>query len=188
MPRVNLLFGLAPAERLDVAADLVRRASARHLRFEVRLARFGVLERTTGATPHLVPECQPADALQRLWSACAERFPGCVTRDGFVPHLTVGRFASDARAARAQAAAYEAAWTPRSFEVRAPSLLAREGDQAPFAVQREVWLGLALERWLSDRGEVESRSSGDFLGGSAPRCDRRRRPRPQRAPSPRGWR
>lgn len=151
MPHVNLLFGFVPPDvgTLHRAAALVSRVVARHGTFAITLARFDVLEHATSSTVYLVPECDPPDALARLHAALAARFPDCVTRDGYTPHLTIGRFATVAEA-RAQAAALGRAWTPLRFDARALSLLTRPED-GPFVVETEVALGGALERWLAAR-------------------------------------
>ena len=151
MPHVNLVFGCV--SDLERARPLVERAVAGFTPFEVTLRRFEVFEHGESATIHLVPESAREGELERLRAAIARRFPACQgEKRAFVPHLTVGRFDSVARA-REHARRFERSWEARTFVVRAVSLVARPGSE-PFSVKHEVFLGGTLERWLARRGDV----------------------------------
>jgi len=142
MPHVNLVYGFVPEECFPAAAQAVAEAVQDVGAIRVRLARFERFEHRGSTTVWLDPETSPPDALRRLQSALAARFPGCVEQDsrgGFTPHLTVAKLTGSPPRIAEQIAAWQRSWTPVEFTVGAVDLISRRGGE-PFAVRASAGL------------------------------------------------
>ncbi|MDQ2583661.1 2'-5' RNA ligase family protein [Saccharothrix yanglingensis] len=133
-PHVTVLFGFVPESDFERAVPLPARAVAGVAPFPVRVA--GV--RGFG---HGVVWLDPAAGggpWTALHDAVRRRFPGCPTREGFTPHLTVGRSRG--------AADRIGAWDDRVDEV---VVLSRRGD-GPMLPRAAVALGSGDVRWFEE--------------------------------------
>jgi 2'-5' RNA ligase len=141
-PHINLLYPFRPAPELAAAANLLAEACATVAPFAVTLATFAFFRHPGGrCTLWLAPE--PADALRALQAALLQRFPECddVARHpaGFIPHLSVGQFATPA-ACQETRERLQAGWRPLVFRLDTLALLRRDAD-SPFAVECRVPVG-----------------------------------------------
>ncbi|MEU7867668.1 RNA repair domain-containing protein [Dactylosporangium sp. NPDC049140] len=132
MPHINLVYGFVPESGFAEAATLVADAVAGTGPIRVRLATVRRFEHRGSTTVWVEPS--PTEALRRLQSALAARFPGC-TADRYTPHLTIAKLTGPAT--ESMFAALRREWKPIEFTVTAVDLISRRGDE-PFAVRRTV--------------------------------------------------
>lgn len=141
MPHVNLLYGFVPEARFPEAAERVARVAAGRTRFAVSLCELGTFDHRSSTTLWLRPDADPPGALTGLQAALQAAFPKCVEQSraggGFVPHLSLGQFASPQQALDA---ARTFAWRPLRFEAGEICLISRFGGE-PFAVRHRIPLG-----------------------------------------------
>ncbi|CCH31286.1 RNA repair domain-containing protein [Actinosynnema sp. NPDC047251] len=135
---VTLLFGFVPESDFERAAPLLADAVAELPPFQVRID--GVREFKRDVV-WLDPAAGGAAPWTALHDAVRQRFPGCPTRDGFTPHLTVGR--------SRRAAEQVGARTDRVDEV---VVLSRRGD-GPMRPRFAVALGTGEVRWCAEEAD-----------------------------------
>jgi poly(A) polymerase len=140
MPHLNLLYGFVPAEHFAAAAAAAARALADFPPFTVTLDGYDTFTHRRSATAWLRPRDDPPDSVRRLQARLEALFPACTQQSehsdaGFIPHLSVGQFASPAEAHRVLPP-----WAPLTFRVGSVALLARHGNE-PFTVRYRVPLG-----------------------------------------------
>ena len=126
-PHITVVYPFAvQGHAWDAVRPLLAERLAQFRPFTVTLAELDAF-----AAPNRVLWRRPDDGgqLSRIRAALAEAFPAWVAEDklGYVPHLTLGFFGSDAAlaAARSQVAS---AWAPRRLRVRALSYVVLEAD------------------------------------------------------------
>ncbi|MFD7655810.1 poly(A) polymerase [Actinosynnema sp. NPDC059797] len=134
-PHVTVLFGFVPESDFDRAVPLLARAVAEVPAFPVRVA--GVREFRPGAV-WLDPAAAGAGPWAALHDAVRRRFPACAPREGFTPHLTVGR--------SRPAAERIGAWSDRVDRL---VVLSRRGD-GPMLPRAEVVLGTGEVTWCAE--------------------------------------
>ncbi|MFI5910764.1 RNA repair domain-containing protein [Dactylosporangium sp. NPDC051541] len=133
MPHINLIYGFVPEASFDAAARVVAATVEGTGPIRIRLHRLGRFDHRGSTTVWAEPETTPADALQRLRSALASRFPGC-TAGAYTPHLTIAKLTKNADQVYAE---LRGAWTPLEFTVTALDLISRRADR-PFEVRHTV--------------------------------------------------
>ncbi|MYT19491.1 polynucleotide adenylyltransferase, partial [Streptomyces sp. SID7760] len=89
---------------------------------------------------------EPWQALRRR---LAQRFPGCRGRDGFTPHLTLGRSRDPQRALAEFTARLGGSGAGTTARVGELAVLSRRGG-GPMRVRATVELGTGAWRWASD--------------------------------------
>ncbi|MFJ3201252.1 poly(A) polymerase [Streptomyces sp. NPDC086989] len=146
---VNLLFGFVPESSFEAALPLLAEAAAQTAPFTARPAGVHDFGHREDATLWLDPAAAGEAPWRQLRRALAERFPGCGGRDGFTPHLTLGR-SRDPQRARAEFTARlggSGAGTP--VRVGELAVLSRRGDE-PMRVRATVELGTGAWRWTPE--------------------------------------
>jgi poly(A) polymerase len=140
MPHITLLYGFLPDTYFADAIALIASILAKIEPFTVTLADFQTFTHPKTSTAWLRPIVEPAEALHELQTALHQIFPQCYeqntkTTAGFIPHLTVGQFATPS-----EAIAKLPPWHPRQFTVDSVALVSRQGDE-PCVVRHLVGLG-----------------------------------------------
>ncbi|MFE2549466.1 poly(A) polymerase [Streptomyces sp. NPDC059355] len=166
---VNLLFGFVPESSFEAALPLLAEVAAQAAPFTARLAGVHSFGHREDATLWLDPAAAGEEPWQRLRQGLAERFPGCRGREGFTPHLTLGR-SRDPQRARAEFAARlggtgagAGAGAGTSARVGELAVLSRRGD-GPMRVRATVELGTGTWRWVP---EPETRPAAPMLEAEA---------------------
>ncbi|MFT7834537.1 RNA repair domain-containing protein [Saccharothrix sp. BKS2] len=134
-PHVTVLFGFVPESDFDRAVPLLAGAVAEVPAFPVRVA--GVREFRPDVV-WLDPAADGAGPWAALHDAVRRRFPACATREGFTPHLTVGR--------SRPAAGSIGAWSDRVDRL---VVLSRRGD-GPMPPRAAVALGTGEVTWFPE--------------------------------------
>ncbi|WP_031507961.1 poly(A) polymerase [Streptomyces megasporus] len=148
-PHVNVLFGFVPEAEFERAVPLLADAVAEVSPFTARLEGVHTFGHREDATVWLDPA---ADGGEEPWAALhralVRRFPRCRgRREGFTPHLTLGR-AADPRRVAAECAARLEGVCARVGEL---VLLSRRGRE-PMRPRATVALGTGEVRWLPEDG------------------------------------
>ncbi|MGW8779741.1 poly(A) polymerase [Streptomyces sp. NPDC055796] len=150
---VNLLFGFVPESSFGEALPLLAEAAARTAPFTARPAGVHSFGHREDATLWLDPAAAGDEPWQRLRRGLAERFPGCRGRDGFTPHLTLGRSRDPQRALAEFAARLGGSGTGSGTGMAARvgelAVLSRRGD-GPMRVRATVELGTGAWRWVPE--------------------------------------
>ncbi|MFF4099667.1 poly(A) polymerase [Streptomyces sp. NPDC001903] len=150
---VNLLFGFVPESSFEEALPLLAEAAARTAPFTARPAGVHSFGHREDATLWLDPAAAGDEPWQRLRRGLAERFPGCRGRDGFTPHLTLGRSRDPQRALAEFAARLGGSGTGSGTGMAARvgelAVLSRRGD-GPMRVRATVELGTGAWRWVPE--------------------------------------
>ncbi|KOU19294.1 polynucleotide adenylyltransferase [Streptomyces sp. WM6372] len=154
---VNLLFGFVPESSFEAALPLLAEAAAQAAPFTARLAGVHSFGHREDATLWLDPAAAGDQPWQQLRRVLAERFPGCRGRDGFTPHLTLGRSRDPQRALAEFTArlggsgtgAGAGAGAGTSARVGELVVLSRRGD-GPMRVRATVELGTGAWRWVPE--------------------------------------
>lgn len=150
---VNLLFGFVPESSFEAALPLLAEVAAQNAPFTARLAGVHSFGHREDATLWLDPAAAGDEPWQRLRRGLAERFPGCRGRDGFTPHLTLGRSRDPQRALAEFAARLGGSGTGSGTGTAARAgelaVLSRRGD-GPMRVRATVELGTGAWRWVPD--------------------------------------
>jgi 2'-5' RNA ligase len=145
MPHVTLLYPFVPERQLLAAAEALRVPCEESPPFSLTLARFGCFQHGRGcATAWLAPS--PAEPVKQLQQRLREIFPWCddTSRfpDGFMPHLSVGRWPADG--VQEALAELQEGWQPLEWHVTGVSLIARpESALSSFTVRHVLPLGRA---------------------------------------------
>ncbi|MFK0219725.1 poly(A) polymerase [Streptomyces vinaceus] len=152
---VNLLFGFVPESSFEEALPLLAEVAAQNAPFTARLAGVHSFGHREDATLWLDPAAAGEEPWQRLRRGLAERFPGCRGRDGFTPHLTLGR-SRDPQRALAEfttrlggSGSGTGTGTGTAARVGELAVLSRRGD-GPMRVRATVELGTGAWRWAPD--------------------------------------
>lgn len=150
-PHVNVLFGFVRESDFERAAPLLAAAAAETPAFTARLDGVHWFRHREDSTIWLDPAADGGEEpWARLRHALERRFPGCGDRrEGFTPHLSLGRTRDPQRLA-AQCAALLDGMTARIEEL---VLLSRRGDE-PMRIRATVALGTGEVRWVPDEGVV----------------------------------
>ncbi|MEU6315476.1 poly(A) polymerase [Streptomyces sp. NPDC047014] len=143
---VNLLFGFVPESAFGQALPLLAEAAARVAPFEARLEGVHSFGHREEAAVWLDPAAGGEEPWQGLRRALVERFPGCRGREGYTPHLTLGRSRDPLRAVAGFAARIGAVPPVRVGEL---AVLSRRGD-GPMRVRATVALGTGEVRWAPE--------------------------------------
>ena len=160
-PHVNLLFGFVPESEFDAALPVLRKVAAACPTFETELAEVRHFAHRSDSTLWLHPT---GAGWQPLRAALVEAFPGCSGRDGFTPHLTIGKVADPSLVAVPIA--------PIAAEVGELALLSRRGA-GPMEVRAVVELGTGAVRLVDTAaGEGGSAAGSDFLSADPAFLDR----------------
>ncbi|WP_030295615.1 poly(A) polymerase [Streptomyces katrae] len=146
---VNLLFGFVPESSFEEALPLLAEVAGQTAPFTARLAGVHSFGHREDATLWLDPAAGGDAPWQQLRQELAERFPGCRGRDGFTPHLTLGRSRDPQRALAEFAARLGASGTGTSARVGELAVLSRRGD-GPMQVRATVDLGTGSWRWAQE--------------------------------------
>ncbi|MFK0046656.1 poly(A) polymerase [Streptomyces sp. NPDC090741] len=152
---VNLLFGFVPESSFEAALPLLAEVAAQAAPFTARLAGVHSFGHREDATLWLDPAAAGDQPWQQLRRGLAERFPGCRGRDGFTPHLTLGRSRDPQRALAEFAARLGGSGsgtgtgTGTSVRVGELAVLSRRGD-GPMRVRATVELGTGTWRWVPE--------------------------------------
>ncbi|MFC6092583.1 RNA repair domain-containing protein [Saccharothrix lopnurensis] len=134
-PHVTVLFVFVPESDFDRAVPLLAGAVAEVPAFPVRVA--GVREFRPDAV-WLDPAADGAGPWAALHDAVRRRFPACAAREGFTPHLAVGR--------SRRAAGSIGAWSDRVDRL---VVLSRRGD-GPMLPRAAVALGTGEVTWFPE--------------------------------------
>ncbi|MFF4294508.1 poly(A) polymerase [Streptomyces vinaceus] len=150
---VNLLFGFVPESSFEEALPLLAEVAAQNAPFTARLAGVHSFGHREDATLWLDPAAAGEEPWQRLRRGLAERFPGCRGREGFTPHLTLGRSRDPQRAlaefATRLGGSGSGTGTGTAARVGELAVLSRRGD-GPMRVRATVELGTGAWRWMPD--------------------------------------
>ncbi|WP_369779446.1 poly(A) polymerase [Streptomyces sp. R33] len=146
---VNLLFGFVPESSFEEALPLLAEVAAQTAPFTARPAGVHSFGHREDATLWLDPAAGGDAPWQRLRQELAERFPGCRGRDGFTPHLTLGRSRDPQRALAEFAARLGGSGPGASVRVGELAVLSRRGD-GPMQVRATVDLGTGSWRWAQE--------------------------------------
>ncbi|WP_406180516.1 poly(A) polymerase [Streptomyces sp. NBC_01006] len=150
---VNLLFGFVPESSFEAALPLLAEVAAQAAPFTARLAGVHSFGHREDATLWLDPAAAGDQPWQQLRRGLAERFPGCRGRDGFTPHLTLGRSRDPQRALAEFTARLggsgTGSGTGTSARVGELAVLSRRGD-GPMRVRATVELGTGTWRWVPE--------------------------------------
>ncbi|MCC9709104.1 RNA repair domain-containing protein [Streptomyces sp. MNU76] len=148
-PHVNVLFGFVPEHTFEEAAALL--ATAATSPFEARLEGVHWFGHRDDATVWLDPAAAGEGPWADLHSTLVRHFPHCRgRREGFAPHLSLGRTTDPNTLAKA----CEARLTPVRARVGELALLSRRGDE-PMRVRGTVGLGTGEVRWAEERASEE---------------------------------
>ncbi|MER7465882.1 poly(A) polymerase [Streptomyces sp. NPDC097981] len=153
---VNLLFGFVPESSFEEALPLLAEAAAQTPPFTARPAGVHTFGHREDATVWLDPAAAGDAPWQQLRQALAARFPGCRGREGFTPHLTLGRSRDPQRASAEFSARLGGTGTPA--RVGELAVLSRRGD-GPMRVRATVELGTGTWRWVPEQGPEAGRES-----------------------------
>ncbi|WP_433615996.1 RNA repair domain-containing protein [Dactylosporangium sp. CA-139114] len=143
MPHINLVYGFVPQADFEAAAAVVAEVVAGTGPIRVRLSEVRRFDHRGSTTVWVAPS--PLDALRRLQSALAARFPGCASRD-FVAHLTIAKLTG--ASIEPVYAALRRDWQPLEFTINAVDLISRGAD-TPFTVRHSVPLSTGHDAALS---------------------------------------
>ncbi|WP_194922250.1 2'-5' RNA ligase family protein, partial [Catenulispora rubra] len=143
-PHINLLFGFIPESEFDAALPLLSKAAAATGAFETQLAEVRHFTHRTDSTLWLHPT---GAAWQQLYTALAEAFPTCRTREAYTPHLTIGKVADPTRTPVKIA--------PTTATVTELALLSRRAD-GPMEVRAVIELGTGAIRYTEDEADAAS--------------------------------
>ncbi|MEU8841078.1 poly(A) polymerase [Streptomyces roseus] len=146
---VNLLFGFVPESSFEAALPLLAEVAGQSAPFTARLAGVHSFGHREDATLWLDPAAAGDEPWQRLRRGLAQRFPGCRGRDGFTPHLTLGRSRDPQRALAEFTARLGGSEAGTAARVGELAVLSRRGD-GPMRVRATVELGTGAWRWASD--------------------------------------
>ncbi|MFE2142405.1 poly(A) polymerase [Streptomyces sp. NPDC059456] len=146
---VNLLFGFVPESSFEAALPLLAEAAAQTAPFTARPAGVYDFGHREDATLWLDPAAAGEAPWQQLRRSLAERFPGCRGRDGFTPHLTLGRSRDPQRARAEFAARLGGSGAGAPVGVGELAVLSRRGDE-PMRVRATVELGTGAWRWIPE--------------------------------------
>ncbi|WP_055539911.1 poly(A) polymerase, partial [Streptomyces neyagawaensis] len=143
-PHVNLLFGFVPEHAFEQAAAVL--ASAPTAAFDARLEGVHWFGHREHATVWLDPAAAGEEPWAELHRTLVSRFPRCRgRRDGFTPHLSLGR-TTDPNTLAADCADR---LTPLPARVDRLALLSRRGDE-PMRVRAWVTLGSGEVCWARE--------------------------------------
>ncbi|MFD7839170.1 poly(A) polymerase [Streptomyces sp. NPDC059761] len=167
---VNLLFGFVPESSFEAALPLLAEVAAQTSPFTARLAGVHSFGHREDATLWLDPAAAGDQPWQQLRRDLAERFPGCRGRDGFTPHLTLGRSRDPQRALAEFTARLggsgSGTGTGTSARVGELAVLSRRGD-GPMRVRATVELGTGTWRWVPEpETEPEAPSAHEAEAGA----------------------
>ncbi|MFD5511599.1 poly(A) polymerase [Streptomyces sp. NPDC127051] len=167
---VNLLFGFVPESSFEAALPLLAEVAAQTAPFTARLAGVHSFGHREDATLWLDPAAAGDQPWQQLRRDLAERFPGCRGRDGFTPHLTLGRSRDPQRALAEFTARLGGSGsgngTGTSARVGELAVLSRRGD-GPMRVRATVELGTGTWRWVPEpETEPEAPSAHEAEAGA----------------------
>ncbi|MFF3649118.1 poly(A) polymerase [Streptomyces sp. NPDC002181] len=146
---VNLLFGFVPESSFEAALPLLAEVAGQTAPFTARLAGVHSFGHREDATLWLDPAAAGDEPWQRLRRGLAQRFPGCRGRDGFTPHLTLGRSRDPQRALAEFTARLGGTGSGTAARVGELAVLSRRGD-GPMRVRATVELGTGAWRWVPD--------------------------------------
>ncbi|MCX5149395.1 RNA repair domain-containing protein [Streptomyces sp. NBC_00320] len=146
---VNLLFGFVPESSFEEALPLLAEVAAQTPPFTARVAGVHSFGHREDATLWLDPAAAGDAPWQQLRRGLAERFPGCRGRDGFTPHLTLGRSRDPQRAQAEFTARLGGSGAGASARVGELAVLSRRGD-GPMQVRATVELGTGRWRWARE--------------------------------------
>ncbi|MFI6904426.1 RNA repair domain-containing protein [Nonomuraea sp. NPDC050394] len=150
-PHVNLLFGFVPESEFEAAAPLVAAAAAETEPFTVRLEGVRTFRHRAHTTSWLDPAAAGPEPWAGLRRSLERRFPRCEgRREGFTPHLTLGR---------TDAAIRLAAMTARVGEL---VLLSRRAEE-PMRPRARITLGTGEIHWLPDPPSPAPPAAGGSL-------------------------
>uniref|UniRef100_UPI0006EBC0DC RNA repair domain-containing protein n=1 Tax=Streptomyces torulosus TaxID=68276 RepID=UPI0006EBC0DC len=143
-PHVNVLFGFVPEHAFEQAAAVL--ASAPTAAFDARLEGVHWFGHREDATVWLDPAAAGEEPWAELHRALVNRFPRCRgRRDGFTPHLSLGR-TTDPNTLAADCADR---LTPMPARVDELAFLSRRGDE-PMRVRGRLKLGTGEVRWARE--------------------------------------
>ncbi|MFI6391036.1 poly(A) polymerase [Nonomuraea sp. NPDC050540] len=147
-PHVNLLFGFVPEAEFEAAAPLVAAAAAETEPFTARLEGVRTFRHRTHTTSWLDPAAAGPAPWAGLRRSLERRFPRCEgRREGFTPHLTLGR---------TDAAIRLAAMTAPVGEL---VLLSRRAEE-PMRPRARITLGTGEIHWLPDLPSPTPQTTG----------------------------
>ncbi|GAB2948915.1 hypothetical protein GCM10027075_56620 [Streptomyces heilongjiangensis] len=153
-PHVNVLFGFVPEHAFEQAAGVL--AATPTAAFDVRLEGVHWFGHREDATVWLDPAAAGEEPWAELHRALVSRFPRCRgRRDGFTPHLSLGR-TTDPNTLAADCADRLAPVRARVDEL---ALLSRRGDE-PMRVRGWVRLGTGEVRWAREESPRQVSRAG----------------------------
>lgn len=143
---MNLLFGFVPEDAFERGAPALSAATAAIAPFDARLEGVHSFGHREDATVWLDPAAADEEPWARLRSTLETYFPRCRgRREGYTPHLSLGR-THDPHALAAACAARLDAMPAKVGEL---ALLSRRGDE-PMRVRATVALGTGEMRWTDE--------------------------------------